>query len=116
MWEPTTIWLRRTRFSTSKEYRHPEAIRPRCARTALIGFNQATKEAIVPEVKLKGPSMEERIADRLKNSGVGMGTQPDKTIQKGDSPNRLFHNAHHSGGHSTPSNNRGRDGGDGWRK
>jgi hypothetical protein len=75
-----------------------------------------TQEAAMPEVKIKGPSMEERIANRLRNSGVGMGTQPDKTIQKGDSPNRLFHNAHHSGGHSTPTNaQHDRNDGD-WRK
>jgi hypothetical protein len=70
----------------------------------------------MPEVKLSGPSMEERINNRLRNSGVGRGTQPDKTIQRGDSPNRTFSNLHHSSGVSTPPNNRGRERDDGWRK
>jgi hypothetical protein len=45
----------------------------------------------VPEIKLKSPSMEERIANRLCNSGEG--ANPDTTVKKGESPNRVFHKA-----------------------
>jgi hypothetical protein len=49
------------------------------------------------EIKLNGPSMEQRIADRQKNSGAG--ANPDVSVQKGNSPQRTFHNIHHSGSH-----------------
>ena len=47
------------------------------------------------EIKLNGPSMEQRIANCQKNSGAG--ANPDVTVQKGDLPVRTFHNIHHSG-------------------
>jgi hypothetical protein len=37
------------------------------------------------DIKLTGPSMEERIANRLKNSGAG--AKPDITNKTGDGPN-----------------------------
>ena len=40
-------------------------------------------------------SMAERVSRRLRNSGEGAG--PDITIKTGDSPQRVFHNIHHSG-------------------
>ena len=40
-------------------------------------------------------SMAERIAKRLHNSGAG--ANPDLTTKTGDSPQRAFHNIHHSG-------------------
>jgi hypothetical protein len=45
-------------------------------------------------IKLTGPSMEERIANRLKNSGDG--AKPDVSVKKGDSPSRTFTNIHHN--------------------
>jgi hypothetical protein len=47
-------------------------------------------------VKLSGPSMVERIANRLKNSGQGMGTNPDQTASHGTGPTRTHTNLHHS--------------------
>jgi hypothetical protein len=47
------------------------------------------------EIKLNGPSMEKRIANRLANSGSG--AKPDVTTQHGTSAQRVFHNLHHSG-------------------
>jgi hypothetical protein len=40
------------------------------------------------ETKLSGPSMEQRIAARLHNSGGG---DADVIVQKGDGPTRLYH-------------------------
>ena len=39
-------------------------------------------------------SMEQRIKDRLKNSG---GKEADFTTKVGEGPTRLFHNSHHKG-------------------
>jgi hypothetical protein len=48
-------------------------------------------------VKLTTPkSMEQRISDRLKNSGEG--ANPDLVVKKGESPQRVFHNIHTSPG------------------
>jgi hypothetical protein len=70
----------------------------------------------MPEVKLTGPSMEQRINNRLRNSGTGSGTIPDKTVQTGNSARRTFTSLHHAAGHLSPSNaENDRDGGD-WRK
>jgi hypothetical protein len=46
------------------------------------------------EVKLNGPPMEKRIADRLKNSGAG--ANPDVSVKQGENPQRTFHNIHYS--------------------
>jgi hypothetical protein len=70
----------------------------------------------MPQVKLTGPSMEDRIDARLQNSGIGRGTMPDKSITKGSGPTRTHTNLHHSSGVSTPPNNRGRARDDGWRR
>jgi hypothetical protein len=48
------------------------------------------------EVRLSGPSMEQRIANRLKNSGEGSGAET--TVQHGSSDKRVFTNIH-AGGH-----------------
>jgi hypothetical protein len=67
----------------------------------------------VPEIRIKGPSMQERIANRLKNSGEG--AMPDQTASHGSGPTRTHTNLHHSARHLTPTNTRERDGGD-WSK
>jgi hypothetical protein len=46
------------------------------------------------EVKLTGKSMEQRIADRLKNSGDAQ--HADVVVQKGDGPTRCFTNIHNT--------------------
>jgi hypothetical protein len=48
-------------------------------------------------------SMEARVNKRLLNSGTGMGTNPDVTVQTGNSARRTFHNIHHSAGHLRPA-------------
>ena len=53
------------------------------------------------EVKISGPSMQERIANRLKNSGEG--AMPDQTASHGTEPTRTHTNLHHSA-NLTPSN------------
>jgi hypothetical protein len=58
------------------------------------------------EIKLRDDqpqSMAERVNRRLRNSGVGMDTQPDVTVQTGNSARRTYHNIHHSGGHLRPA-------------
>jgi hypothetical protein len=47
------------------------------------------------EVKLTGPSMEQRIANRLRNSGEGSGA--DVHTQQGNSAQRVHHNIHMTG-------------------
>jgi hypothetical protein len=42
------------------------------------------------ETKLNGPSMEERISNRLRNSGEGL--KADVVVKKGDGPTRTYHN------------------------
>jgi hypothetical protein len=54
------------------------------------------------EVKITGPSMQERIDNRLKNSGEG--ANPDVTATHGTGPTRAHTNIHHSARHLTPSN------------
>jgi hypothetical protein len=58
------------------------------------------------EIKLRGDqpqTMAERVNRRLRNSGVGMGTTPDLTVQTGNSARRTFHNLHHTAGHAAPT-------------
>jgi hypothetical protein len=57
------------------------------------------------DIKLTGPSMEERISNRLKNSGEG--ANPDISVQKGTGPTRTHHNIHHGATQSAPMNKRG---------
>jgi hypothetical protein len=59
------------------------------------------------ETKLKGPSMAERIAARLRNSGEHAGQPGHEVVQKGTSPNRTFTNIHPGGGHVVPPKNEG---------
>jgi hypothetical protein len=47
------------------------------------------------EVKLNGPSMAQRIADRTANSGAG--AKPDVSVKTGEGPQRCHTNIHHSG-------------------
>ena len=63
---------------------------------AEVKYNQSHHAGATPEA---------RIANRLRNSGVGSGTNPDTIVQNGNSPNRTFTNIHNS-----PSKQR--DGGD----
>jgi hypothetical protein len=56
----------------------------------------------MPEIKLRGKPLEQRIADRLKNSGEG--ANPDISVTKGTGPTRTHHNIHHSPQHARPSN------------
>lgn len=48
------------------------------------------------ETKLTGKSMEQRIADRLKNSGEG--ANPDQCAVHGTGPTRTITKIHHSPG------------------
>jgi hypothetical protein len=48
----------------------------------------------MPETKLTGKPLEQRIADRLKNSGAG--ANPHVTVKQGENPQRTFHNIHYS--------------------
>jgi hypothetical protein len=45
------------------------------------------------EIKLSGPPMEQRISNRLRNSGGG---DADVVVQKGEGPTRTFTNIHNS--------------------
>jgi hypothetical protein len=47
------------------------------------------------EIKLTGPSMEQRLADRLRNSGSG--ANPDVSVKQGEGGQRVHTNIHHSG-------------------
>jgi hypothetical protein len=47
------------------------------------------------ENKLTGPSMEQRIADRLRNSSEG--SNPNVHAKHGEGPTRTHTNVHHSG-------------------
>jgi hypothetical protein len=58
------------------------------------------------ETKLSGPSMAERIANRMRNSGQGSGTNPSQTVSKGEGPTRVHHNLHFSATQSRPMNKR----------
>jgi hypothetical protein len=48
----------------------------------------------MPNIKLTGKPMQERISDRLKSSGAG--AKPDQMIKKGDGPTRTITHLHHS--------------------
>jgi hypothetical protein len=50
-------------------------------------------------------SMQQRIADRLKNSGAG--TNPHETAVHGTGPTRTYTNIHNSAGHAPVSNKEG---------
>jgi hypothetical protein len=56
------------------------------------------------EIKLTGPSMQERIANRLRNSGEGSGA--DISVTKGSGPTRVHTNIH---SHTTVRTHGGRD-------
>jgi hypothetical protein len=45
-------------------------------------------------VKLTGKPMQDRIHDRLRNSGAG--AKPDVSVQKGEGPTRTHTNLHYS--------------------
>jgi hypothetical protein len=46
------------------------------------------------DVKLSGKPMQDRVSDRLKNSGAG--AKPDVSVQKGEGPTRTHTNLHFS--------------------
>jgi hypothetical protein len=73
------------------------------ARTVLASVvganNQQRGMNMRPEIKLSGKSMEQRIADRLKPSGIGRGTQPDHMVTHGSGPTRTVTSINHSAGH-----------------
>jgi hypothetical protein len=48
----------------------------------------------MPDIKLTGKPMEQRISDRLKSSGSG--AKPDLMVKKGDGPTRTITHLHHS--------------------
>jgi hypothetical protein len=56
-------------------------------------------------------SMEQRITNRLRNSGDTQ--HADVVVQKGSSPNRTFTNIHHSRVHTQGETNKGEPGIDG---
>ena len=65
----------------------------------------------MPDIKLTGKPMDQRISDRLRNSGEGKDVRPDVTVQKGNSPLRTFTNIHHSASvHGTKRQSRDSDG------
>jgi hypothetical protein len=49
----------------------------------------------MPDVRYKGPSPQQRINDRLKNSGGDLPT--DAHVVKGSGPTRTHTNIHHAG-------------------
>jgi hypothetical protein len=53
------------------------------------------------ENKLTGPSMEKRVADRLRNSGEG--SNPNVHTKHGEGPLRTHTNIHHSGHYVQPN-------------
>lgn len=59
------------------------------------------------EIKLTGPSMEARIAARLRNSGEG--TNPNVHAEHGTGPLRTHTNISHSGSQGGCGNRLGRD-------
>lgn len=50
----------------------------------------------MPDLKLTGKPMQQRLDDRLRNSGVGDKTNPDLTVKHGSGARRTYHNIHHS--------------------
>jgi hypothetical protein len=64
----------------------------------------------MPDVKLTGPSMEQRIANRLRNSGEGSGA--DTSVQHGTGPTRTHTNIHRG---ASQTNTPSRDDNDGDR-
>lgn len=61
----------------------------------------------MPTVIYKGKSPEQRIADRLRNSGGDL--PADVRAKHGEGARRTFHNIHHSGGQGGTGNRLGRD-------
>lgn len=59
------------------------------------------------EIKLTGPSMEQRIANRLRDSGGGHG---DVVTKQGEGPTRVIHHVHHSGSAKTHGGDHGAGG------
>jgi hypothetical protein len=54
----------------------------------------------MPEIKLNGPTMEQRIANRLRNSGDG--TNPNVRAVHGTGPTRTHTNIHHAAKQNAP--------------
>lgn len=63
------------------------------------------------DIKLSGPPMEQRVHDRLRNSGEGKDVKPNVSVQKGTGPTRTHTNIHHAAGvHGTKRQGRDEDG------
>jgi hypothetical protein len=69
----------------------------------------------MPEVRLTGKPLEQRIADRLKPS-AGNNSGADVTAVHGTGPTRTITSIHKGAGHLTPSNAQHERGQDGWSK
>jgi hypothetical protein len=68
-----------------------------------------------PTVVYKGKSPEERIRDRLRPSGAGLGAEHSTTV--GSGPNRTITHVHHGGTtHGADRLHRDQDGNDGGER
>jgi hypothetical protein len=67
----------------------------------------------MPEIKLSGPSMEQRIRDRLRPSGAGLGAEQCTTV--GSGPTRTITHVHH-GASQGGANRQGRDKDEGGKR
>jgi hypothetical protein len=69
----------------------------------------------MPDVRYNGPPPEQRIRDRLRNSGDG--TAPNVHVTQGEGPRRVHVNIHHGGSEGGTGNRLGRnDDGDGGQR
>jgi len=59
----------------------------------------------MPDIKLTGKPMDQRISDRLKSSGEG--AKPDLMVKKGDGPTRTITHLHHSASNETKEQKKG---------
>jgi hypothetical protein len=65
------------------------------------------------EIKLTGPTMEQRIRDRLRPSGAGLGAERCTTV--GSGPNRTITHVH-DGGSAHGANRQGRNEDEGGKR
>jgi hypothetical protein len=65
----------------------------------------------MPDIKLTGKPMDQRISDRLKSSGSG--AKPDVMVKKGDGPTRTITHIHHGSSQHGQRNTQGGPKGDG---
>jgi hypothetical protein len=60
-----------------------------------VASTRSDKEQIMVDLKLTGKPMDQRLSDRLRNSGGDL--PADVKTQQGKGPQRVFHNIHHAG-------------------